>query len=60
MNKNYKKVNKKFIEKVLRKKKINDAEHALVKWMGYSDKFNEWIPIQNLHKPLRNRKCLDK
>ena len=38
------------IEKVLRKKIINGAEHALVKWMGYSDKFNEWIPTKNLLK----------
>ena len=38
------------IEKVLRKKIINGVEHALVKWMGYNDKFNEWIPINNLHK----------
>ena len=29
------------IEKVLRKKKINGIEHGLVKWIGYSDKFNE-------------------
>ena len=39
------------IEKVLRKKKINGFEHALVKWMGYSHKFNEWIPVQNLYRP---------
>jgi len=39
------------IEKVLRKKKINGLEHALVKWMEYSDKFNQWIPVRNLNKP---------
>ena len=39
------------IEKVIRKKIINGVEHALVKWMGYSDKFNEWIPTKNLFKP---------
>src|SRR5207244_10633283 len=33
------------VEKVLRKKKIDGIEYALVKWSGYSDKFNEWIPI---------------
>ena len=38
------------IEKVIRKKIIEGVEHALVKWMGYNDKFNEWIPIKNLHK----------
>ena len=39
------------IEKVIRKKIINGVEHALVKWMGYSDKFNEWIPVKELSKP---------
>jgi len=39
------------IEKVLRKKVIDGIEHGLVKWMGYSHKFNEWIPVQNLNKP---------
>ena len=38
------------IEKVLRKKKINDIEHGLVKWIGYSDKFNEWLPVSKLQK----------
>jgi len=38
------------IEKIVRRKK-NGIEHALVKWLGYNDKFNEWIPAKNLHKP---------
>ena len=40
------------IEKVIRKKLINgvEVEHALVKWMNYNDRFNEWIPTENLHK----------
>ena len=38
------------IEKVLRKKKINGIEHGLVKWIGYSDKFNEWIPVSKLQE----------
>ena len=38
------------IEKILRKKKINGVEHALVKWMGYNDKFNQWMPVKALHK----------
>ena len=38
------------IEKVLRKKKIDGKEYALVKWMGYDDKFNEWIPVKDLYK----------
>ena len=36
------------IERVLRKKQINGVEHAFVKWAGYSEKFNEWIPVKNL------------
>ena len=36
------------IEKVLRKKMMNGEQHALVKWSGYSKKFNEWIPVKNL------------
>ena len=39
------------IEKVLRKKNINGVEYAFVKWMGYSNKFNDWIPVKNLYKP---------
>jgi hypothetical protein len=39
------------IEQVLRKKTINGVERALVKWVGYDDKFNEWIPTENLYKP---------
>jgi hypothetical protein len=38
------------VEKVLRKKKINGIEHALVKWSGYSEKHNQWIPIKDLEK----------
>ena len=52
MNKNYKKLIKKFIElKIfLGKKKIDGIEYALVKWSGYSDKFNEWIPMADTKK----------
>ena len=38
------------VEKVLRKKKIDGVEYALVKWSGYSDKFNQWIPITDTKK----------
>ena len=34
------------IEKVLRKRR----DQALVKWKGYPDKFNSWIPMQDLRK----------
>jgi hypothetical protein len=36
------------IEKVLQRKNIKGVEHALVKWVGYSKKYNEWIPVENL------------
>ena len=38
------------VEKVLGKKKIDGVEHALVKWSGYSDKFNQWIPMKDTKK----------
>jgi hypothetical protein len=38
------------VKKVLRKKKIDGIDHVLVKWSGYSDKFNEWIPITDTQK----------
>ena len=38
------------VEKVIRKKKIDGVEHGLVKYSGYSDKFNEWIPMKDLEK----------
>lgn len=38
------------VEKVIRKKKMNGAEQALVKWSGYSEKHNQWIPVKDLGK----------
>ena len=38
------------IEKVIRKKKISGIDHALVKWSGYSDKFNQWVPLESTKK----------
>ena len=38
------------VEKVIRKKKIDGVEHALVKWSGYSKKYNQWIPVSELEK----------
>ena len=38
------------IEKVIRKKKIDGVEHALVKWSGYSKKYNQCIPVSELEK----------
>src|SRR5579872_6587310 len=36
------------VEKVIRKKKINGVDHALVKWRGYNEKHNQWLPVKNL------------
>lgn len=38
------------VEKVVRKKKINGVEHGLVKWSGYNEKHNQWIPVKELDK----------
>ena len=37
------------IEEVLRKKKIDGIEHALIKWIGYSHKFDEWLPVSKIN-----------
>jgi hypothetical protein len=36
------------IEKIIRKKKIKGVEYGLIKWLGYSDKFNEWKPLTEI------------
>ena len=38
------------VEKVIRKKKIDGIEHGLVKWSGYNEKHNQWIPVKDLEK----------
>ncbi len=38
------------VERVIRKKKIDGIEHALVKWSGYNEKFNQWIPMKETQK----------
>jgi len=38
------------VEKIIRKRKINGVEHALVKWSGYGEKYNQWIPVRELNK----------
>lgn len=37
------------IEKILQRKKHRGKQYVLVKWLGYSDKYNEWIEEENLH-----------
>lgn len=36
------------IDKVLRYKTIKGKKYGLVKWKGYSEKFNEWLPVENI------------
>jgi len=39
------------IERVIRKRrKANGAQEALVKWAGYGDKFNSWMPASDIIK----------
>lgn len=38
------------VEKVLKRKKIKGVEYGLVKWVGYSEKHNQWIPIKDTTK----------
>jgi hypothetical protein len=38
------------IEAVIKKKKIKGVEHGLVKWLGYSKKFNQWLPMIDIEK----------
>lgn len=45
MNLNYCKQNMKFSEFIRRKYK---KKQAPVKWKGYDDDFNNWIPIKDL------------
>ena len=55
MRRNHKKTSQEVfrIEKILRKKQINDIEHGLVKWIGYSDKFNKWMPVSRINSTKR-------
>jgi hypothetical protein len=38
------------IEKVLGTRKINGRPHSLIKWLGYADKFNTYIPTSSIKK----------
>jgi hypothetical protein len=42
------------IEKIISKKKIEGVEHGFVKWIGYSDKFNQWIPMKDIISTKEN------
>jgi len=36
------------VEKILKKKKMKGKTYALIKWKGYSDKFNSWEPLEEV------------
>ena len=36
------------IEKVIKTKYVRGIKHILVKYRGYPDKFNQWIPAKNV------------
>jgi len=33
------------VENILKKKKMKGKTYALIKWKGYADKFNSWVPL---------------
>jgi len=41
------------VERVLRNRKRGTQKEALVKWVGWEDKFNRWIPAADLQKYKR-------
>ena len=36
------------VEKILKKKKVKGKNMVLVKWLGYDNKHNSWIPEENI------------
>ena len=36
------------VEKVLKEKKIKGEKYLLVKWLGYSEKMNSWLPEKDI------------
>ena len=40
------------IEKILKKRGRGNNVHYLVKWLGYPNKFNSWVPASERFKPL--------
>ena len=36
------------VEKILGRKTTKGIKYALVKYKGWPDKFNEWIPAENI------------
>ena len=38
------------IDKILRKRKKGGVNEVLVRWSGYPDKFNQWLPANSVHQ----------
>ena len=38
------------IDKVIRKRKRNGVNEVLVRWSGYPDKFDQWLPADSVHQ----------
>ena len=36
------------VEEVLRSRMSNKRKEYFVKWMGYPDKFNSWVPAESV------------
>jgi hypothetical protein len=41
------------LERVIRRRKRGRVSEALVKWRGFGDKFNRWIPTADIDKYKR-------
>ena len=41
------------VERVIRRRKRKNRREVLVKWVGFSEKFNKWIPNKDLTKYQR-------
>ena len=37
-----------YVEKILKKRNVKGKKEIYIKWLGYPDRFNEWIPFSNL------------
>ena len=40
------------VEKVLNSKLVCQHLHYVVKWKGYPNVDNSWIPVDNVHSPI--------
>ena len=47
------------IDKILRKRKKNGVNEVLVRWSGYPDSFNQWLPADSVHESGTDLQNLD-